>query len=313
MKKHPLLTALVLGTATLAGCNYFIDYNLKKYRPLSNKGYHSYKWRDMDIAYIKKGHGMPLLLIHDLDIYSSSDEWEGVIEDLSNDYTVYALDLLGCGRSSHPRTKYTIYEYQKVIRDFIVEVIHKPTNIAASHNSAQIALALGRLHPEYIMQILLINPTLPAAEDDKLTKIVPWKKWLIGKLLSLPIYGTAWFNYTHREEAINEDLEQRYYNPVSKKAKTLSYYVSHKKFSAAKYLSQSIELGYLASNIDVSRETFDVPVNLLFAKGYDRAHKYSSFYEQKFTDADTYYVHHSMWYPQVEQPTRVCEIIRDVL
>ncbi len=309
MKKHPILTAFIMGTAALAGYNYFIEQSTDSNRSISNKGYHSFKWRGLDIAYIKKGHGKPLLLIHDLDIYSSSDEWTDVINDLSNDYTVYALDLLGCGRSSHPVSNYTVYEYQKIIRDFIVEVIHKPTNIAASHNAAQIALALGRLHPEYIMQILLINPTLPIEVKDKVTS---WKKYLFGKLLLLPIYGTAWFHYKHRKSAVDAELESRYYSPVPSKVKRSANYFIRHNFGAARYLEQSLELGYLDSNIDVSRETFDVPVNLLFAKAYDRNHMYSSYYEKTFSDADTYYVHHSILYPQVEQPSRVSGIIREV-
>ena len=55
-----------------------------------------------NIYYTKCGSGKPLLLIHDLHFASSGYEWESIREQLSRSYTVYTLDLLGCGRSEKP-------------------------------------------------------------------------------------------------------------------------------------------------------------------------------------------------------------------
>ena len=41
-------------------------------------------------------------LIHDLDPTASSYEWKAVTKKLAENHTVYAIDLLGCGRSEKP-------------------------------------------------------------------------------------------------------------------------------------------------------------------------------------------------------------------
>ena len=47
----------------------------------------------------KFGSGKPLLLIHDLDPSSSAYEWNQLEQQLAKDFTVYSIDLPGCGRS----------------------------------------------------------------------------------------------------------------------------------------------------------------------------------------------------------------------
>lgn len=50
------------------------------------------------------GHGPPLLLVHGF--MTSSYSWRYVIGELAQDYTVYAPDLPGAGRSDKPDTSY---------------------------------------------------------------------------------------------------------------------------------------------------------------------------------------------------------------
>ena len=48
-----------------------------------------------------------------------------VIDKLAENHAVYALDLLGCGRSEKPKITYTNYLYVQLISDFIKNVIHE--------------------------------------------------------------------------------------------------------------------------------------------------------------------------------------------
>ena len=83
------------------------------------KNKHQYSSRFGDIFYTKKGHGTPLLLIHDLKCAASAAEWDSIIDSLAENHTVYALDLLGCGRSEKPKMTYTNYIYVQLINNFI--------------------------------------------------------------------------------------------------------------------------------------------------------------------------------------------------
>ena len=113
--KHKILTAGILFTAA-AGVIHIVNHTifttatLKDLLKSSANNY--YDWRFGKIYYKKKGHGSPLLLVHDLTVYSSAYEWNKVIDKLAENHTVYALDLLGCGRSEKPKSHIqTIYMY----------------------------------------------------------------------------------------------------------------------------------------------------------------------------------------------------------
>ena len=78
-----------------------------------------YNWRFGKIYYTKQGTGSPVLLIHDLTIYSSAYEWEALVKQLEKNHTVYCIDLPGCGRSDKQHITYTNYLYVQAISDFI--------------------------------------------------------------------------------------------------------------------------------------------------------------------------------------------------
>jgi pimeloyl-ACP methyl ester carboxylesterase len=57
-------------------------------------------WREQKIYFVKAGHNPqlpPLLLVHGFG--ASTDHWRKNISELSQDFEVYAIDLLGFGRS----------------------------------------------------------------------------------------------------------------------------------------------------------------------------------------------------------------------
>ena len=116
--KHKLLTISILFTLA-TGIIYVINRVIFATAVLKNllksSAKNFYNWRFGNIYYQKKGQGSPLLLIHDLTVYSSAYEWSQVIDELSKEHTVYALDLLGCGRSEKPKITYTNYLYVQLL------------------------------------------------------------------------------------------------------------------------------------------------------------------------------------------------------
>ena len=67
----------------------FASATLKNLLKSSANNY--YNWRFGKIYYKKTGSGSPILLIHDLTVYSSAYEWKEVIDKLSQSHTVYAI------------------------------------------------------------------------------------------------------------------------------------------------------------------------------------------------------------------------------
>ena len=112
-KKNISFAALFVGTAlgTMHVVNRLFNYIATADNRLKEETYEYYEWRFGKIAYKKKGSGTPLLLIHNFDVCSSSYEWKNIESELAKTYTVYSLDLLGCGCSDHPILTYTNFLY----------------------------------------------------------------------------------------------------------------------------------------------------------------------------------------------------------
>lgn len=75
--KHKLLTAgilLSLATGIIYVINRIIFATAVLKNLLKSSADNYYEWRFGKIYYRKKGHGTPLLLIHDLTVYSSAYE-----------------------------------------------------------------------------------------------------------------------------------------------------------------------------------------------------------------------------------------------
>lgn len=118
-----------------------------------------FDWRGHEIWFTQQGAGSPLLLVHMPLLGGSSLEWENNIASLARGHAVYALDLLGFGRSAKPLLHYTGDFYAGLLRDFQREVIGGPTDIAASGSAAAFALGAAAADPDAFRRVVAICPT----------------------------------------------------------------------------------------------------------------------------------------------------------
>lgn len=68
---------------------------------------HTWKWRGHTIHYKTAGCGEPIVLVHGFGL--SSFHYRRNIPILAKNYKVYAIDLLGFGKSSKPITQYRYF------------------------------------------------------------------------------------------------------------------------------------------------------------------------------------------------------------
>lgn len=150
--RNKLLTLLILsaGAATAtAFINKAIKISATSKNVLNDPKSLCYKWRLGNIHYTKSGNGKPLLLIHDLTPASSGYEWTPLVNKLSENYTVYTIDLLGCGRSEKPNLTYTNYLYVQLLSDFIKSEIGHRTDVIATGASAALQSWHAEIVPSY--------------------------------------------------------------------------------------------------------------------------------------------------------------------
>ena len=120
--KNKIITAVLLSTGAAVGTaliNKYIKMSAVARNLLTQPEPRCYRWRLGNIYYTKTGTGKPLLLVHDLTHASSSCEWDSLIPLLKEYYTVYTIDLLGCGRSEKPNLTYTNFLYVQLLNDFV--------------------------------------------------------------------------------------------------------------------------------------------------------------------------------------------------
>lgn len=91
-------------------------------------------WQGHEIYYVRAGQPQPdrpsLLLVHGFG--ASTDHWRKNIEGLQDQFQVWAIDLLGFGRSAKPALEYSGQLWEQQLLDFIDQVIGEKTVVAGN-------------------------------------------------------------------------------------------------------------------------------------------------------------------------------------
>lgn len=285
--------------------NKFIDYSAS-YRGLTldeNENY--YTWRNGTIYYEKKGNGKPLLLIHDLNPISSSYEWDNIIDELSNKYTVYAIDLLGCGKSDKPSCSYINYLYVQLINDFIQDVIQEKTDLVVTGESFSFTVMAARMNQTLIGKITAINPTNIAYNVQSPTKYSE----MIKRIFELPIIGTFIYNMIVSNKTINRQFTEKYYYDNTKIPANLPdiyYETAHLQGSNGKYLYASILGRYTNINIIHALKLITSPIHFITTDASSKdINEYLNYNKNITID----HISDSGYLPQLETPKAIVNLL----
>ncbi len=108
-----------------------------------------------DIYFIRKGKGKKVLLLHGWQADSKS--FQIVFESLSKNFDVIAIDFPGFGNSPKPSLDWGVYEYAKLIFNFIKFYNFYPCSIIGHSFGGRIALILGSKYSDVIDKIILVD------------------------------------------------------------------------------------------------------------------------------------------------------------
>lgn len=110
--------------------------------------------------YLVAGSGPPLLLIHG--IVGSSANWRRNIPALAEHHTVYALDLLGMGRSDRvPGLAAGLEETARRVVATMDALGITHADIAAASHGAAVAMMVAAVAPERVRRLILFAPANP--------------------------------------------------------------------------------------------------------------------------------------------------------
>lgn len=245
------LTFLAVFSASAIGTmhvvNRIFSYIASENRFLDEDSYEYYDWRFGKIAYKKQGTGNPILLVHDLNVCSSSYEWNRIIDTLSKTNTVYAIDLLGCGLSERPLLTYTNYLYVQLLTDFIKQVIGEKTDVIASGHSSSFTIMACANDETLINRVILVNP------DDiiKLSKVPSKRSTMVKNLIVTPILGTFIYNMKVNKRTIREKFTKSCFSHDSVREKDIMicFESTQRDKTHSRYLYACQSTGYTNANI----------------------------------------------------------------
>ena len=238
--KCTAITALT--AAAIYGVNRLVFYISTMKDILVSKEKSFYSWRFGNIYYSKQGEGKPVLLIHNLGSSGSDYEWQEVVKRLSEDHTVYTIDLPGCGRSDKEKMVYTNYLYVQAVNDFVKQVIKTRTDIITSGDSSSIAIMACHSEPTLYGKFIFINPE-PLEHMIKCPK--SWQKCLCY-FVQAPLVGTLYYVLTHSKYRIRQIFENNYfYNHRNVQPEDVNafYEAAHLGGSGARFVYAS-QIGY---------------------------------------------------------------------
>lgn len=304
--------AAALGTMTFSAAhiiNKLIFSSAVSKNITENNEEKIYEWKFGNISYTVRGKGSPLLLIHDLQSISSSYDWNKIVNILSRDHEVYTLDLLGCGHSDKPNITYTAYMYTQMLQDFIVNVMHKKTDIVVHGNSAPMTIMAAYINPYLFGNIILVNP-----QDIKKAMKSPDKKSEIRRfLLNSPIIGTLIYNICMRREKIRADFITKYlYNRNNANDTLINAYHenAHLMGSSAKYLFTSTQCNYLTASAAKAVSELNNNIYIITGKQDRDACIAAEEYKTLNPSIEVVSIDKAKYYPQIEQPLGFVKNIR---
>jgi pimeloyl-ACP methyl ester carboxylesterase len=169
-----------------------------------------FAWKYGDVFYKVKGNreAKPLLLIHGFGPGTSSYEWRKNFESLSEQFQVYAIDLLGYGMSDRPVIDYTAETYVDLIGDFIREVIDKPTVVVAHGLVCAYVIAGAYRRPQLFERLVLVTPPATMLQETAPGPVNAVKKFV----LRTSIIGRFIYNLLTTRSAIRAFYRRRGYH-----------------------------------------------------------------------------------------------------
>ncbi len=183
-----------------------------------------YYWRGWRLAYRVTGEvgAPPVLLVHGVYAGASSYEFRKNFLELSENFRVYALDLLGCGLSERPRRSYGPEDVAAQVEDFAREEIGAAANLVASSLSAALIVPAAVRSPQLFRKLVLICPTGLGSLDRPSGRLGD----AIYGLFRTPVLGDSLYNAIvsrrgiryylggmayHDPKLLTEDIVEDYY------------------------------------------------------------------------------------------------------
>jgi pimeloyl-ACP methyl ester carboxylesterase len=178
-----------------------------------------WQWRGQAIYYVHAGQSQErkpsLLLIHGFG--ASTDHWRKTIQDLQQDYDVWAIDLLGFGRAAKPNWTYSTDLWREQIQDFIQSQIQSPVVLAGNSLGGYVSLCVAAAC-DRVCGVVLLNSAGRFSNPQPTSSSSPIQQVLgksIQAILKQPWAKFLLFQYLRQKRVIRGVLRKVYVNQAA--------------------------------------------------------------------------------------------------
>lgn len=289
-----------------------------------------WQWRGHKIYYVRAGEKHPqrppLLLVHGFG--ASTDHWRKNITGLSTDFEVFAIDLLGFGRSTKAKLQYGGDVWRDQLHDFISEVIGQKTILAGNSLGGYACLSVAAQYSDSAAGVVLLNSAGPfnqtpsTSEPEALqSQIQPPKqpsplqkifgnsvKWIFQQRLAQSLL----FQYTRQRWVIRRTLEKVYLDKTAVTDQLVAEIQRPAYDSGALDVFVSVFSTPQGEKVDVLLKQLTCPLLLLWGEAdpWMNARERSQKFHQYYPDLTEYFLQAGHC-PHDEVPNQINPLIRD--
>jgi pimeloyl-ACP methyl ester carboxylesterase len=153
----------------------------------------------------------PVLLLHGFG--ASIGHWQHNIEFLSDQHTVYGLDLVGWGGSRKPNINYDIDLWVDQVYDFWQAFVGQPMILVGNSIGSLVALVAAARHPDMATSLIMVSlPDLSAEQEMIPKQIQPLVNGFKKVILNPPLLHTL-FKVVSRPKVARKWAQIAYANP----------------------------------------------------------------------------------------------------
>lgn len=176
-----------------------------------------YIWNGHEISYLVSGsvEAEPVLLVHGFG--ASKGHFKKLIPALSKKYRVYAIDLIGFGKSAKPVLEYSLQLFKSQIEDFISDFVVKDGSSGVhivGNSIGSLASLIAAQGNESVRSLVLCNCAgglnNKALQDDWRIKLAMPIFLLIDALLMNEKIGRYLFDQIRQKESLKNILQGVY-------------------------------------------------------------------------------------------------------
>jgi pimeloyl-ACP methyl ester carboxylesterase len=274
-----------------------------------------WQWRGQAIHYVQAGGQSdrpPLLLVHGFG--ASTDHWRKSIAGLSTEFQVWAIDLLGFGRSAKPDWQYSGDMWRDQLHEFIQIVIGRPAVLAGNSLGGYASLCVAAQCPESASGLILLNSAGPFTDavarnsnpvQDAVSK-------LIRTLLLQPLPSWLLFQYVRQRSVIRKTLERVYLDKTAITDQLVEEIYRPSCDPGAATVFAAVFKSPRGEAIDVLLAQVTCPLLLIWGEGdpWMNARERSARFRQYYPQLTEYFLQAGHC-PHDEVPEQVNQLIRD--